>query len=70
MATLFVFLILAVMTAIGLSVGWWISDWFYNIGWWPIGAVMRIFLFLGSIGWMGWVLVGGFTLISSLGKKD
>ncbi len=46
-----------VLGSVKLWFGYWLSDEVYDAGLWPIGAVMRIYLFLFLIGW-------GFGLIA------
>ena len=42
--------LIAVTGAVTLSVGYWFSDVMYDLGLWPIGALMRISLLLELIG--------------------
>jgi predicted membrane protein len=29
---------------------WWLSDWLYGVGWWPLGALLKIVFWLDIIG--------------------
>jgi hypothetical protein len=43
---------------------YWVSGWFYSVGWWPIGALIRIVAWLEIMA----VLVGViFVVIGSIG---
>jgi hypothetical protein len=36
---------------------WWLSIWLYDIGWWPIGAIIRVIVWLEIL-----AIIGGFLL--------
>lgn len=55
MTFLGVFVINIIVLALGwavLAFGYWLSDLVYDVGLWPIGAVMRIVLFGMAFAWL------------------
>lgn len=42
----------------GIAVGYWISNLLYDVGLWPLGAIVRIFLLFSFLGWLISVPIG------------
>lgn len=58
---------------LGLGLGYWLSDVLYDLGLWPLGALLRIGLLFGFLGWLFMSLmlvVNFFVLIFVAAKPD
>ena len=56
--------VILVAGVVFLSVGYWLSDLAYQADLWPIGAVMRVMLFLTLVGFVVRVFMGVVALIN------